>query len=222
MIGVRKHGSFDFTYMHQLVLEYGLIPRNLMASYLSRSGYNYKTRIKILSRLATACADREKQNEYYITMPDQLKYPLPMQKERAKCLWVLMDYIDKVDFHYRLEYPPCVIGMELDGRDYEIIYVARGEEKKALGLLRANHYEIVKRMQFAQLQGFLTQQERDMADNVRYIAVIEEEAQIQMLRYERIYTFATIGKDGIIEYFIPDWTKTLTEGTIENDDNPQF
>lgn len=216
MLGLRRHGSLDFTYMHELVFEYGIISKNLLYSYMARIGIQRKYRAKFIKRLAGVCADRDNQQQDYIMMPELQEFPLPMQRERARCLWVLFDYLDKVDCHYRLEYPPSVIGMELDGKDYEIICVAPGKEREALSLLRANRYEIVKKMSFAGLQGFLLDRERGMAEQIRYIAVIEREEQIQRLRYEHIYMFAIVDKDGNIRYFVPEWTTTM-EG-MENDD----
>jgi hypothetical protein len=101
--------------------------------------------------------------------------PTGKYKAQIICFWVLLGYICKVDKH-------CATGtfsrisMEIDGRDYDIVYVQKGQERLCNANMRSG-------------------------GDVRYFVVVEDVSQIPLIKGEKVHTFATVSEEGKIQYY---------------------
>ncbi len=104
---------------------------------------------------------------------------MPLDKgryyEQIKCFWILLDYIDKVSRHFATG-TFSRISMETGAKDYSIVHVAPGLER------RCNSH---------MAQG----------GDTRYFVVVDDPAQIPLIKGDRIHTFATVSKTGQTQYY---------------------
>ena len=82
---------------------------------------------------------------------------------------MLLDYIDKVDRHFVTGTPGSLISMEIEGRDYSILYAQPGKEK--------------------------------MSGRTRYFILVENLAQIQLIRGGHVHAFVLLDDKNTIHYY---------------------
>lgn len=111
---------------------------------------------------------------YFVRHPKiQIKGRL---RQQIRCFWVLLDYLDRVDRHYASGTPSSLISMEIDGRDYSILYAERGKERMC---------------SYQMAQGGAT----------RYFVVVEDTAQIPLIKGEQIHAFALLDERNSVKYY---------------------
>lgn len=98
-------------------------------------------------------------------------------KKVIAALWVLVDFIDRVDFHAAGNFPAQVIFLAND-EIYEIAYVEKGREALVSQLLA----------------------EKNAKDSL-FIVVVESEEQIAMLGGGNIVGYCTVSEDGQVKYY---------------------
>lgn len=89
---------------------------------------------------------------------------------------MLLDYIDKVDRHFATGTPGSLISMEIEGRDYSILYAQLGKEKMCSYLME---------------QSGLT----------RYFIVVENLAQIPLIKGGQIHAFVLLDEKNTLHYY---------------------
>ena len=98
-------------------------------------------------------------------------------KKVIAALWVLVDFIDRVDFHATGNFPAQVIFLAND-EIYEIAYVEKGREALISQLLAEKN-----------------------AKDSHYIVIVESEEQIEMLGSGNIVGYCTVSEDGQVKYY---------------------
>ena len=98
-------------------------------------------------------------------------------KKTIAALWVLADFIERVDFHATGNFPAQVIFVSND-KIYEIAYVEKGREALISQLLDEKG-------------------EKDSG----YIIIVEAEEQIEKLDYSSILGYCTVSEDGQVNYY---------------------
>jgi hypothetical protein len=96
-------------------------------------------------------------------------------KEQIICFWVLLDYIDKVDRHYATG-TFSRISMEIGNKDYSIVHVGPGLERFC-----NSHME--------------------RGGETRYFVIVDDPAQIPLIKGDKIHSFATVSQTGQIQYY---------------------
>ena len=109
----------------------------------------------------------------YALSTDDLKQP---DKGMELALWVLLDFIDKVEFHTSSEFPAKIIFFA-DSDMYEIIYVPYDNE-----ILVASA---------------LSQSE----DDSKRIIIVDSAQQISRIRIPSVSGFCTVEMDGKVQYY---------------------
>ena len=97
-------------------------------------------------------------------------------KQQVSCFWVLLDYIDKVDRHFATGTPGSLISMEIEGRDYSILYAQPGKEKMCCYLM-------------------------EQSGRTRYFILVEDLAQIPLIRGGQIHAFVLLDEKNTIHYY---------------------
>ena len=180
MDGVLHNSQVDLDFCRRLIQEYGVLDSAQLFVLMKKTKMlNKRQRYHIGKKLLLhAYARKITQNgrNYYTRAPGLL----PIGKYRAQivCFWVLLDYIDKVDKHSATG-TFSRISMEIGGRDYDIVYVEKGQER----LCNAN----IK-----------------CGGDTRYFVVVEDAAQIPLIKGERIHSFATVSEAGQVEYYLSE------------------
>lgn len=178
MEGVLKGSHVDFEYCSRLIREYSVLDCAQLFVLMKKSGQLNKRQRHYIGK---SLCDRSRalritlgDRKYYAKgpgiSPDKGKF-----RAQIICFWVLLDYIFKVDSHSATG-TFSRISMEIDGRDYDIVYVKKNQEK----LCNAN----MKR-----------------GGDTRYFVIVEDTSQIPLLKGDKIHTFATVSETGGVEYY---------------------
>lgn len=95
----------------------------------------------------------------------------------SAALWVLIDFIDQVDFHSTSDFPAKIIFFARD-EVYEIIYVAYGQEALVSHIL-------------SELAG----------DPPNYIVLVDKQEQIASIEIPNVSGYCTVSQEGHVQYF---------------------
>ena len=117
-------------------------------------------------------------NRHYFVRRFQVKIEGEIKK-RIQCFWVLLDYMNQVDQHYASGTPSSLISMEIDGRDYSILYAETGKEK-------------------------LCNYQMERGGVTRYFVVVENLSQIPLIKGEQIHAFVLLDEKNTVHYYSPD------------------
>jgi hypothetical protein len=97
-------------------------------------------------------------------------------REQVMCFWVLLAYLDRVDRHFASGTASSLISMEINGRDYSILYAEPGKEKMC---------------SYSMAKGGVT----------RYFVVVEDAAQIPLIQGNKIHAFVTVSEQRQIQFY---------------------
>lgn len=98
-------------------------------------------------------------------------------KDLSRCVWVLLDFIDQVEYHTVGEVPTAILCFA-NGELYEIVPIPQGKETMICQLLRQPQKDAGKR-----------------------IVVVDDVAQIELLDIPRAAGFCTVAEDGNVSYY---------------------
>ena len=97
-------------------------------------------------------------------------------KELTAALWVLLDFIEKVEYHSPDDTPVKLVFFA-DGEAYEVVYISPDKE--------------------TMMQHVLTTED----DSGRRLVIIEEEAQMQRLHIPHTAAYCMVDQSGCVQYF---------------------
>lgn len=197
MLGIRACETVGLSYVDDLIAEYGILHKAQAYGILKRAGYSKAARNTYIKRRIKEKHFRELDG--FLIEAGSLEITA-RQINLVRCLWVLMDYIDKIDAHYAL-YQETYIGFETEGRLYEITWVEPGGERELEQRLVRSRVEMVKKMNLALLQNYIAEAEAQAMENTQYIVVIASENQIPIICPDRILSLALVGDNGKIIYY---------------------
>lgn len=92
-------------------------------------------------------------------------------------VWVLVDFIDQVEYHSVCDFP-CKIIFFADNEVYEVVYVAYGQEALIAHLLSSKAEESAK-----------------------YIVLVDKPEQIADLQIPGVSGYCTVSPDGTVQYY---------------------
>lgn len=98
-------------------------------------------------------------------------------KDLSRCVWVLLDFIDQVEYHTVGEFPAAILCFA-NGELYEIVPIPQGKETMICQLLR-----------------------RPQKDTGKRIVVVEDTSQIELLDIPQAAGFCTVAEDGAVSYY---------------------
>ena len=98
-------------------------------------------------------------------------------KDLSRCVWVLLDFIDQVEYHTVGEFPAAILCFA-NGELYEIVPIPQGKETMICQLLRQPQKDAGKR-----------------------IVVVDDAAQIELLDIPQVTGFCTVAEDGTVSYY---------------------
>ena len=98
-------------------------------------------------------------------------------KDLSRCVWVLLDFIDQVEYHTVGEFPAAILCFT-NGELYEIVPIPQGKETMICQLLRQPQKDAGKR-----------------------IVVVEDTSQIELLDIPQAAGFCTVAEDGAVSYY---------------------
>lgn len=128
------------------------------------------TLLNYLCRQGRIC----KQGDQYAQAPMQFKQP---DDGLLKALWVLVDLIDRVEYHATANKPAKII-FAIDGQVYEIVYVPQGSEK-AINPIMAEKYDA----------------------STRYMVLVDQVEQIPLVEFPNIWGYCTVSPTGEVQYY---------------------
>lgn len=128
---------------------------------------------RLLSHLAAQARVFYKDGLYFAGQdrPDSIDWGL------LDAVWVLLDFIDRVDYHSAGELPVKVIFIA-DGEVYEIVHAEQGREHILAHLLRAKGDE-----------------------TSRYLVLVDDPAQIAELELPHVCGYCTVAPNGEVQYY---------------------
>lgn len=181
MEGIRGPSDLTFQYCCSLLMEYTALDCAQLLSILRRYGrMPYNQRYKVIRSMYRGQRIRKitfQDRTYFISRPGvEIKGRI---KQQILCFWVLMDYLDRVDRHYAAGTASSVISMEIEGRDYSILYVERGKEK-------ACSYQM------------------ECGGVTRYFILVEALEQIPLIKGTQIHAFAMLDERNTVHYYAPN------------------
>ena len=98
-------------------------------------------------------------------------------KYLSRCVWVLLYFIDQVEYHTVGEFPAAILCFA-NGELYEIVPIPQGKETMICQLLR-----------------------RPQKDTGKRIVVVEDTSQIELLDIPQAAGFCTVAEDGAVSYY---------------------
>ena len=98
-------------------------------------------------------------------------------KDLSRGVWVLLDFIDQVEYHTVGEFPAAILCFA-NGELYEIVPIPQGKETMICQLLR-----------------------RPQKDTGKRIVVVEDTSQIELLDIPQAAGFCTVAEDGAVSYY---------------------
>lgn len=98
-------------------------------------------------------------------------------KDLSRCVWVLLDFINQVEYHTVGEFPAAILCFA-NGDLYEIVPIPQGKETMICQLLRQPQKDAGKR-----------------------IVVVDDTSQIELLDIPQAAGFCTIAEDGTVSYY---------------------
>ena len=98
-------------------------------------------------------------------------------KDLSRCVWVLLDFIDQVEYHTVGEFPAAILCFA-NGELYEIVPIPQGKETMICQLLHQPQKDAGKR-----------------------IVVVEDTSQIELLDIPQAAGFCTVAEDGAVSYY---------------------
>lgn len=113
-------------------------------------------------------------DDYYCAAQDSMD---DMDCWLLAAVWVLTDFIDRVEYHSVGDYPAKIIFFA-DGEVYEIVHAARGKEV-LLSHVLADAGE----------------------QSSRYIVLVDDPAQIPELEIPNVNGYCTVSLDGEVQYY---------------------
>jgi hypothetical protein len=177
MDGVLHGSQVDVEYCWRLIKEYSILDSAQIFAVMKKSEKLTKRKRHYIGKSLTArgLAIRITHNDrrYFAKGPGLS--PTGKHFAQIVCFWVLIDYITKVDRHNATG-TFIRISMEIDGRDYGIVYVEKGQEKLCNANMRTG-------------------------GDVRYFVVVEDTAQIPHIKGDNIHIFAAVSDEGKVEYY---------------------
>lgn len=179
MHGIKEPSDVTLEYCCKLMLEYSALDTAQMYGILKEySGIKSKKLRKQMMRqmcqLQYARIIHLDGRNYFIRhKKTEIKGRV---KAQVMCFWVLLKYLDRVDRHYASGTASSVISMEIAGRDYSIIYVEQGKELMC---------------SYSMEKGGVT----------RYFVVVDDAAQIPLIKGDQIHAFVTVSADRKVQYF---------------------
>lgn len=177
MDGVLYSSQVDLEYCRRLVKEYSVLDCAQIYALMKRVGQLPKRRrqyiAKSLCARGFALKIAEGDRSYFIRGPGL--FPKGKYRTQIICFWVLLDYIDRVDSHHAAGMFSR-ISLEIDGRAYGIMYVKQGQERLCNANIRSG-------------------------SDTRYFVIVEDIAQIPLIKGDKIHSFATVSEKGEVEYY---------------------
>lgn len=104
-------------------------------------------------------------------------FPSNIDWSMVKAVWVLLDFIDRVEYHSAHDFPVKIIFFAAD-EEYEIIYVPYGKEGLVCQTMRIRQESVPRR-----------------------IVIVDIPSQISALDFPGISAFCTVADDGRVSYF---------------------
>lgn len=179
MLGIPEGSAITLEYCCKLMMEYTVLDSAQLYILLKRfSPYGRKKRLQFCRTLCHTQYARQTEyggRNYFILRPG-----IKIQgriKQQVSCFWVLLDYIDKVDRHFATGTPGSLISMEIEGRDYRILYVEPGKEKMCSYLM-------------------------EQSGMTRYFIVVEDLAQIPLVKGGQIHSYVLLDEKNTIHYYL--------------------
>lgn len=172
------HESQDFLdYCWQLLLEYSILDSAQLFGILKIHGkLKKRAREKLMRQIRHRGLTRRMEigNRIYFAKHPQIK-PEGRYMAQIRCFWVLLQYIDRVDSHHAAS-TFRGISMEIEGRDYDIVYVPKGAEK-------------------------LCNVQKRRGGDLRYFIVVEDMSQIPLIEAEKVHSYATVSDEGQVDFY---------------------
>lgn len=176
MLGIRQPSDAGLEYCAALMTEYTALDCAQVLTLLKRyGGLSRHDRNHIVKLLCQGHAKKVETGErsYLVRRPLRVEGPLLWQ---VRCFWVLLDYLDRVDHHCAANTPSGLISMEIGGRDYSVLYVPKGKER-------------------------MCSYSMERGGKIRYFVVVEDLAQIPLIRGTQIHAFALLDERNTVRYY---------------------
>lgn len=198
---------FDIQALVRLILEYEVVSHRHISRILELDGLDeFETRAILLklernrSVYTSSTLTGETTHEKYFSV--DFSCPSSMARKIDKCLWVLLDYIFDVDYHYagnRLnsENGPAVVFGKGD-RHYEIYYVRAGDEAFFNMVLESYCKELIYKTNLAKANGWTDDDTTNSLFCVKRFIVIDEKEQIPLLKVPNLAAYCMVPDSGTV------------------------
>lgn len=176
MLGIRQPSDAGLEYCAALMTEYTALDCAQVLTLLKRyGGLSRHDRNHIVKLLCQGHAKKVEAGErsYLVRRPLRVEGPLLWQ---VRCFWVLLDYLDRVDHHCAANTSSGLISMEIGGRDYSVLYVPKGKER-------------------------MCSYSMERGGRSRYFVMVEDLAQIPLIRGTQIHAFALLDERNAVRYY---------------------
>ena len=176
MLGIRQPSDAGLEYCATLMTEYTALDCAQVLTLLKRyGGISRHDRNHIVKLLCRGHAKKVEAGErsYFVRRPLRVEGPLLLQ---VRCFWVLLDYLDRVNHHCAANTPSGLISMEIGGRDYSVLYVPKGKER-------------------------MCSYSMERGGRTRYFVMVEDLAQIPLIRGTQIHAFALLDERNAVRYY---------------------
>lgn len=197
-------GPLTQQYAEEFIYEYGFVRREQLSRLFRNAGFSRDKSSSFLSAIRSygkkAFYDK-KTAAYYAS-----NYTEPGAERFDaidKCLWVLIDFLGKVEHHFPISsaFSPSQICLMLEDRSYEIAFCAPGNEKYFNNQLHAARTELLYRAESSYFEPIVEQDDKAVIEATRYIVVVDSIEAAQEIRSGQIAFFVTLDSNNECTFY---------------------
>lgn len=191
-------------YAEDFIYEYGFVRKEQLNRLFMNAGFRLDKSRAFLNSIrsyGTKAFYDKKTNAYYAsnyTEPSQDRF-LAMDK----CLWVLIDFLGKVEHHFPISsaFSPSQICLMLEERSYEIAYCQPGHEQYFNNQLRAARTELLYRAESSYFAPIVEEDDKAVIEATRYIVLVENIEAAGCIQPGQIAFFVTLDEENICTFY---------------------
>lgn len=213
-MGLKYYGRLNIDVLVNILFEYGTISRSQFIKILSGYGLKEHEQMSILIKLrrnpSVCMMDKSHilggkqqtcEDKYFAS--DFINYASRVASTEH-CLWVLLDYIFEVDYHFCCGEPCQNLGPSvafgIENSHYEVFYVRQGDEEFFNTVAEAQVKELIYKTNLAKKEGWTTSDTANSLFSTERFIVVDNSEQITKLTVPNVISYCVVRPDHTVEY----------------------
>lgn len=203
MFGLVKE-PLTYQYVEDLICEYGFIRQSQLLRLYENMGIPYRKATKELNAIRTLGTKVYFDKKVDGFFAGNYEEPSPLRRlAMDRCIWVLFDFINKVEHHFPVSsnLSPSQICLMLSDRSYEIAYCPADAGPYFDNQLKAARRELMYRAESSYFAPIVEKNDKAEIQAARYIVVLEDITAAQYIRSPQISYFVVLDSQNVCTFY---------------------